>query len=122
MQWVLLCQLNELALGQARGFDPFNKGLDSLFLIKLADRVLAYRDVCPHYGTTTLPWQKDAYLDASGQHIVCAAHGALFDLRTAECISGPCLGEALEAIRLDIQPDGNIWALLEPENNNDGMY
>jgi len=122
MQRVLLCHSSELAIGQARGFDPLNTGQDSLFVIKLADRILAYRDLCPHYGSTTLPWQKDAYLDATGNYIVCAAHGALFDLRTAECVSGPCLGDALDTIPLDIQPDGKIWALLKPENDNDSVY
>lgn len=122
MQRVLLCHSSELAVGQARGFDPLNSGQDSLFVIKLADRIVAYRDRCPHYGSTTLPWQKDAYLDATGSYIVCAAHGALFDLQTAECVSGPCLGDALDAIPLDIQPDGKIWALLKPENDNDSVY
>jgi nitrite reductase/ring-hydroxylating ferredoxin subunit len=55
-----------------------------------------------------LPWRRDAYLDASGEHVVCAAHGALFDPLTGVCTLGPCLGDSLTPVALRIDDDGGL--------------
>lgn len=47
-----------------------------------------------------MAWRKDAYLSGDGQHIVCHAHGARFDIATGVCNLGPCLGHALTPVRL----------------------
>jgi nitrite reductase/ring-hydroxylating ferredoxin subunit len=45
-----------------------------------------------------MAWRRDAYLNAAGDRIVCAAHGALFEIDTGLCVLGPCLGEQLQRI------------------------
>jgi|SRR5450830_214780 len=109
-----LCHLEQLPEGGARGFDAESSGQATIFVLRRGQQAWAWRDACPHHGTP-LPWRKDAYLDASGEHVVCAAHGALFDPITGICTLGPCLGDALTAVSLRIDPDGSLH--LATDNN-----
>lgn len=102
-----LCHLDELPDGASRGFDPQRQGQDTLLLVRQGDRLFGYEDACPHHGTP-MAWRKDAYLDAAGQHIVCAAHGALFDIASGRCVLGPCLGDTLRALPILIHPNGDV--------------
>lgn len=109
---VTLCHLDELPEGEARGFDPMQRGRDALFIVKLGATLKAYRNRCPHQGAS-LPWRKNAYLNADGTRVVCAAHGALFDIDTGQCVQGPALGEALEPMDVQLTSDGSITLRLE---------
>ena len=102
-----LCALDELPLHGARGFDPQGSGQDTVFVVRQGDALHAYEDRCPHHGTP-MAWRKDAYLDARGEHIVCSAHGAIFETTTGLCTLGPCLGESLTAVPLHRGADGSI--------------
>lgn len=113
-----LCPLAGLAPGCARGFDPFGRGRDSLFVVRRSDRVVAYRNVCPHQGSS-LPWRKNAYLNADGSKIVCHAHGAEFDVDTGACTLGAALGHSLDPVEVWITNGGMIQARLEDEPGAD---
>jgi nitrite reductase/ring-hydroxylating ferredoxin subunit len=97
---VFLCRLDDLADGASRGFDPAGTGQDTVLLVRRGDRVFGWRDACPHHGGTPMAWRKDEYLDAARTHIVCAAHGARFDIETGACTLGPCLGQRLQPVGL----------------------
>jgi nitrite reductase/ring-hydroxylating ferredoxin subunit len=109
---VPLCRLNELRDGASRGFDPEATGQDTVFVVRRGDRVYGYRDACPHWGGVPMAWRKDAYLNADGTRIVCAAHGAQFDVASGTCLLGPCLGQALDPIAVTLGKDGRISALI----------
>ena len=102
-----LCHLSELPDGGARGFDPQRSGQDSVLVLRRGSQLRAYVDACPHHGTP-MAWRKDAYLNAAGDRIVCAAHGALFDPDTGACTLGPCLGQALTPLALQVDADGQV--------------
>ena len=108
---VRLCHLRDLPLNGSRGFDPRGDGQDSVFIVVRDGKPLAYANACPHHGTP-MAWRKDEYLNASGDRIVCAAHGAQFDISTGICTLGPCLGDALTPIEIHIERDGEIHARL----------
>jgi nitrite reductase/ring-hydroxylating ferredoxin subunit len=55
-----------------------------------------------------MAWRKDAYLNAAGNRIVCAAHGALFLVDSGRCVRGPCLGESLHPVALNIHGNGEV--------------
>ena len=112
MAKVCLGNITDIADGQAKGFDPSGSGQDSLFVVRKGEQLYAYRDICPHYGSTSLPWRRHQYLDASSQYIVCAAHGALFDIQDGVCLRGPCVGESLKKIELEVLPNNEIWVDL----------
>lgn len=109
---VTLCGLDELPEGAARGFDPLQRGRDALFIVKRGATLKAYRNRCPHQGAS-LPWKKNAYLNADGSRIVCGAHGALFDIDTGQCLQGPALGQALEPMDVHLTTDGSVTLRLE---------
>lgn len=102
-----LCATDALGPGEARSFR--GEALDDdIFVVRQGDAFFAYRDLCPHYGTTRLAYQRDRYLDKSGLHIVCAAHGARFRIADGVCVSGPCEGQRLESIAV-VPIDSALW-------------
>ena len=52
-----LCRLQDLPDGDSRGFDPLNRGQDSVLVVRRGRRVSVYRDACPHHGTTPMAWR-----------------------------------------------------------------
>lgn len=109
--WRTLCRLEELAEGEARGFDAPPGGFTGLFAIRRGARVLVYVNSCPHVGVP-LELVPHRFLDRKGERIVCAAHGARFRIEDGECISGPCIGDVLEAVPVRIE-DGEVRVPLE---------
>lgn len=107
---IRLCRLDELKPGGSRGFDAENTGVDTVFAVRRGDEVRVYRNLCPHAGAR-LEYRKDRFLSPDGKHIVCYAHGAVFDPDTGVCTDGPCLGQSLEAVPCLIE-SGWIW--IEP--------
>ena len=104
-----LCRMDELAEGQARGFDPLQRGKDSIFALVHEGQVRIYRNSCPHLDVR-LEYRKDRFLSADGQLIVCYAHGAQFLPSTGECVYGPCLGQRLDALPWRVEEG---WLVLE---------
>lgn len=93
----VLCRLDDLPDGGALGFDPEACGQSTVFAVRRGEGLRVYADRCPHHGTP-MAWRRDAYLNAAGDRIVCAAHGALFEIDSGLCVLGPCLGDHLQAL------------------------
>lgn len=104
-----LCRIDDLPASGARGFDLRGNGRDTLFVLRHGDGLRAYFNLCPHLGSS-LPWQKDKYLNAESTRIVCHAHGAQFDIDTGECVLGPALGKRLFPVELSVETDGMVRA------------
>lgn len=69
---------------------------------------------CPHRGTS-LDLVPGRFLDVSGQHLVCATHGAVFDPVSGVCLAGPCPGARLVPVRL-ARTDGRLACLDDPDD------
>jgi len=106
VEWRLLCRLDEIPDGEARGFPAPPGGFTGLFAIRRGGRVLVYVNSCPHIGLPLEP-VPDRFLDRKREMIVCAAHGARFRIEDGECVSGPCIGDVLEAVEVRIT-DGAV--------------
>jgi nitrite reductase/ring-hydroxylating ferredoxin subunit len=104
---VRLCDARELGEGTSRGFDPARTGRDTMFIVRRGG-LHAWRNACPHWGGTSMAWRKDAFLNREGTRIVCAAHGAQFDIATGLCTLGPCIGEKLAGVELIESADGSL--------------
>lgn len=110
-----LCKLDDLQDGQVRGFHVPGMAR-KLIVVRKGARVHGYLDSCPHYaGGTPMAWKTDRYLNGEGTHLACHSHGALFDVETGECVIGPCLGQALRRVPLNITEKGGIEAVIGPE-------
>ncbi|GHE30411.1 Rieske (2Fe-2S) protein [Vulcaniibacterium thermophilum] len=84
---------------------------ESLILYRDGDRVRAWFNVCPHAGRR-LDWAPGRFLRSRDGHLVCAAHGAAFELPTGECVAGPCRGQALRAVPVEVR-DGAVWLVRD---------
>jgi nitrite reductase/ring-hydroxylating ferredoxin subunit len=106
-----LCRLDELPDGGAKGFGPAAGGFTGLFAVRRGEMVAVYVNSCPHIGVP-LDWMPDRFLTSDGSRIICATHGAEFEIPSGRCVRGPCLGDRLEAVMIQIK-DGMI---LVPES------
>ena len=104
----LLCRLDDIADGRSRGFDPLREGRDTMFVVRRGAAAFGYRNACPHYDFARMAWRKDEFLNADATRIQCSAHGALFRIEDGVCVIGPCVGEALTAVLLELR-GGEIW-------------
>ena len=80
---------------------------ESLVLYRLGEEVRAWLNVCPHAGRR-LDWAPGQFLKSKDGHLVCAAHGASFELDRGDCVAGPCRGDALRAVQVQVR-DGEVW-------------
>jgi nitrite reductase/ring-hydroxylating ferredoxin subunit len=89
-----------LAAGTSRAFEaPLPDGTrEAGLVVRGADGVCrAFVNRCPHVPRYALDFGDGEVIDARDGRIVCANHGARFDVVTGVCASGPCLGRALLA-------------------------
>ncbi|PIE20845.1 MAG: (2Fe-2S)-binding protein [Neptuniibacter caesariensis] len=98
-----LCRINDIPEPGARGFEIEGR---KLFAVRYRGAVYVYENNCPHRNIP-LEWQPDQFLDYDKIYIQCATHGALFQIETGLCISGPCVKDSLTPVKVSIE-DGNI--------------
>mgnify|MGYP000942245972 CR=1 FL=1 len=74
----------------------------SLLITRRGSAVAVFRNRCPHAG---YPLQRadGRVLVQGGRYAVCAAHGASFLLENGACVGGPCNGEPLERVAVNIE-------------------
>ena len=82
------------------------------FVVRKGDELFAYQNVCMHVGHP-LNWKPDSFLTKDAQHIICASHGALYDIESGVCTSGPCPGKQLRKVEIEVV-DGLIVARGRP--------
>lgn len=80
---------------------------ESLIVYRDGDAVRAWLNVCPHAGRR-LDWAPGQFLKSKDGLLVCAVHGASFELDQGVCVAGPCRGDALRAIAVVVR-DGAVW-------------
>ncbi len=95
---------------QDGGFAEVEASLDgdaeSLILYRDGDTVRAWLNVCPHAGRR-LDWAPGQFLKSREGHLVCAAHGASFEVIHGQCVAGPCRGDNLRAVPVAVV-DGEV--------------
>jgi nitrite reductase/ring-hydroxylating ferredoxin subunit len=107
-----ICELSSLGDPGGRGFVLEGKnGAMELFVVRHGERLVAYKNSCPHTGVN-LEWQADQFLDLSNSYIQCATHGALFRLEDGYCLRGPCAGDSLESVEVELE-QGWVIVVLE---------
>ena len=97
---VALCRFDDIPDGAARGFDPDDRGRDTIFVVRKGPRLYGWQNRCPHRGHEHMAWVKDGFLTPDGARIVCGAHGALYEIETGVCVDGPCVGRSLTPVPL----------------------
>lgn len=86
---VTLCRLDDVPDGGATAVDvESSTGGFNLVLLRQGGRVFAYHNECPHAGRR-LDWTPGKFL-VKDNVVICAAHGASFDVPSGRCLGGPC--------------------------------
>jgi nitrite reductase/ring-hydroxylating ferredoxin subunit len=81
------------------------------FVVRYRGEVHAYVNRCPHAGYL-LNWGSNSFFAPEGSLLTCTAHGAMFEANTGECVAGPCIGQGLHSLEIEIV-DGQVL-LREP--------
>lgn len=76
------------------------------FVVRQGDAVYAYQNFCMHVGHP-LNWNPDSFLTEDKSQIVCASHGALYDIASGDCVGGPCRGKTLRRVECEVR-DGMV--------------
>lgn len=98
----VLCSLAELEPTGSLGF-AVGEGDWPLrgFIVKASRGIAAYVNYCPHAGHP-LNMRPNRFLTPDGSLILCGSHGALFARDDGLCIAGPCQGQKLKPIPVEI--------------------
>lgn len=108
----ILCAFDDLMENTAKGFALSVQGqAANILVVRRGGQVYAYRNVCPHRGTT-LDWLPDQFMDPEATYLQCATHGALFQVEDGLCIAGPCVGKQLSPVAVAVHA-GNVVLLPE---------
>lgn len=98
----VLCSLAELETTGSHGF-AVGEGDWPLrgFVVKASSGVAAYVNYCPHAGHP-LNIRPNRFLTPDGALILCCSHGALFARDDGLCIAGPCQGQRLTPVPIEL--------------------
>lgn len=99
-----LCRLADLPERDGRGFTT---PLGEVVLVRDGVDVYGYLNRCPHIGIC-LNFQPDIFMDMTQRYLLCANHGALFRIHDGYCVRGPCHGQSLKSVKLEID-QGVVW-------------
>jgi nitrite reductase/ring-hydroxylating ferredoxin subunit len=106
----LLCRLDDIPDRGSNGF--YTNEADGRLLhmvIRRGNEVFVYVNRCPHTGLP-LDFQPGRFLTADGTLIQCSNHGALFRIKDGFCVSGPCEGDSLKAVKTEIR-NGRVFVV-----------
>ncbi|HEY1890960.1 MAG TPA: Rieske 2Fe-2S domain-containing protein [Steroidobacteraceae bacterium] len=101
----VICRLADLEDCGSRGFtvgggDWPLRG----FVVRSGKEVRAFVNRCPHAGHP-LDLRPHRFLTPDRALILCSSHGALFEKDAGLCLAGPCAGERLRAVPLEVIDD-----------------
>ena len=77
------------------------------FVVRKGDQVYAFRNFCVHVGHP-LNWSPDRFLTKDRQALICASHGATYEIETGYCFAGPGNGRSLRKVDVKLR-DGVIY-------------
>lgn len=101
-----LCRLDDLLDGEATALDAelaldgAAAAMESVILLRRGEAVQAWLNICPHAGRR-LDWAPGKFL-LKDRTLICAVHGASFDTGSGQCIAGPCRGERLRPVAIEV--------------------
>jgi nitrite reductase/ring-hydroxylating ferredoxin subunit len=104
---ITVCRADALADKQTAKF-RIGSGKDARegFVIRLEGELHAYRNECRHVPMT-MDWVENRFLSRDGCWIQCATHGALYEIASGLCVSGPPAGKHLHRLAVEVL-DGNV--------------
>ncbi len=105
----MVARADELSHGTTKKFQLRCQGntIEAL-LVNYEGNIFAYVNRCRHIALS-LDWVDNQFFTEDKRYIICANHGATYEPTTGECIWGPCFGESLQRVLLEVNR-GKIFA------------
>jgi len=101
-------RLDELEDPGCRGFSIGDGDWPFLgFVVRKGDAVFAYQNFCVHVGHP-LNWSPNKFLTKDKAAIICASHGATYEIESGHCFAGPGSGRALRKLDSSVR-DGVVY-------------
>ena len=82
------------------------------FVVRFALQPRAYLNRCAHVPME-LDWNEGEFFESSGEYLMCATHGALYEPLTGRCAGGPCRGGKLHSLKVTEHDNQLFW---EPDD------
>jgi nitrite reductase/ring-hydroxylating ferredoxin subunit len=105
MKQEVLCRAEDIGEGDAKAVGPFEGTRRRVFVVRRGGQLYAYWGICPHQALP-MAWRTNAYLNGARDRIVCAAHGAEFEIKTGFCLIGAALGLSLRPAPIEANSNG----------------
>lgn len=99
-----LCALADLEENVGRSF---RSPVGEVILVLRDGLVHGWENTCPHLGIN-LEFNPDEFMDCENHYLICSNHGALFQVEDGLCVSGPCQGQSLRRVPVEVR-DAAIW-------------
>lgn len=100
----MICRTQDIPENQAIRFSTPH---GDVVISQRAGSFYAYQDLCPHLQISLGQPRNDH--QAQHDYIVCATHGAWFDVADGRCVKGPCQGAGLNRVAIEIHSDGGVY-------------
>lgn len=109
-EWHDLCAVDDIEHESAREFHIDGQ---PVVVVRYDGQFHGYLNWCPHLGIE-LNFMPDQFFDDDRRFINCVNHGALFEPSSGECLAGPCSGDHLIPVPIQVL-DGRVLAgQIEP--------
>ena len=105
-EFTKICGLDQLTESEGKRFIIDDV---EIALFKIGDDVYALENICPHQHSALI---YDGFIE--GEHVVCPAHGWMFNLKTGNLPSG---SKGLDAYEVKIS-ENDIYVKIIPKNWN----
>lgn len=79
------------------------------FVVRKGDEVFAYQNFCVHVGHP-LNWSPNKFLTKDKTAIICASHGATYEIESGDCVAGPGSGKTLRKLDVSVR-DGMVYVV-----------
>ena len=122
MTTTYLCQIDDIADPGSRGFRIETGGESrDIMVVRQGNQAYGYINSCPHTGVC-LDWQPDQFLNLEQTLIICSTHGAEFRIEDGYCVGGPCAGDHLTPVTLQMDDNGRVSCPLDQFNVPSGNH
>ena len=108
MARIKIARADEIREGGTVKF-PFTRGTRPAegFLARYQGKLVAYENQCRHLPMK-LDYESGRFFTREGDQFICQTHGAVYEPLTGLCVRGPCEGESLKALKIEIV-EGEVW-------------
>ena len=103
MNATLVCGLADIDEDGATGLIAEVGGKQrNIIAIRRGGEVYAYLNWCPH-AQGLLDHIEGRFFNGERTLLRCGVHGALFRIEDGYCVDGPCIGDSLTALKIEIR-------------------